>query len=230
MALFFSLLPIYLFGNLHCFGMCGPLVAMIGQHRHRYFYFLGRLFSFSLAGMVAGEVGAVLQLTLQPYHMSAITSFIFGGIILYIGCSLLWGSPIAFPGWLIRPLNKINRNLSLLMLKDQGWSTFLFGFFTLFLPCGQSLVVFSACALSGDAYIGLFNGFAFALLTTPSLALAMHSHLLFKKLKKHHNRVLGLCSLFIGLLALCRGCADLGLIPHWVLNPSSPTHYHMVIF
>lgn len=230
MTLFFSLLPIYLFGNLHCFGMCGPLVVMIGQHRYRYFYFLGRLLSFSLAGMLAGEAGAVLHVILKTYHLAEATSFIFGGIILYIGFSLLCGLKIHYPGWVIRSLNKINQNISLLMLRDKGWSTFLFGFFTVFLPCGQTLVVFSACALAGDAYIGLFNGFAFALLTSPSLALAMHTHFLFKKLKRHYNVVLGLCSVFIGVLALCRGFAELGLIPHWIINPGASMHYHLVIF
>lgn len=85
MTLFFSLLPLYLFGNLHCIGMCGPLVMLIGRHRHRYFYFAGRVASFSLAGLLAGELGAVLHLVLKQYFLAEIVS-------LMCGCAMMaWG-------------------------------------------------------------------------------------------------------------------------------------------
>lgn len=230
MALFFTLLPVYLFGNIHCFGMCGPLVMMIGQHRFRYFYFVGRILSFGLAGMLAGEAGAVLHVVLKQYHIAEAASFIFGGIILLIGISALSGLQF-FPRKLLSaPMTAINHRLSTLMLKDTGWSTFLFGLCTVLLPCGQSLLVFSACALSGDAMIGLFNGSALALLTTPSLIFAMQMHHVFKKFRNHYNLLLGVCSILIGTLAFCRGFAELEWIPHLVLNPNSPTHYHIVIY
>jgi sulfite exporter TauE/SafE len=230
MTLFFTLLPLYLFGNVHCLGMCGPLVMMIGQHRYRYWYFIGRLISFALAGAIAGEAGAVLHIFLKQYHLSELISFIFGGFILWIGLKSLlrWQTPKI--GWLSRPLTVVNQTLSQLMLRDTGWSTFLFGFFTVALPCGQTLVVFSACALAGDIGVGLFNGLALALLTTPSLALAMHTHHVFKRFKKHYQTVLGASSILIGILALCRGLAEIGWISHWVLNPGAPSYYHIVIF
>ena len=77
MSLLLTMLPLYLFGNLHCLGMCGPLVAMIGHHRFRYYYFLGRTLSFTLAAMAAGGAGAVLHLFLNQYHISALTSFLW---------------------------------------------------------------------------------------------------------------------------------------------------------
>lgn len=230
MTLFLTLLPLYLFGNVHCLGMCGPLVMLIGQHRFRSFYFLGRLLSFSLAGGVAGEAGAVLHLFLKNYHLGEMTSFIFGGFIMWIGLSSLLGWKSPRMGWFSRLWAKLNHHLSCLLLKDTGWTTFSFGFFTIALPCGQTLVVLSACALAGDVWIGLFNGFALAFLTTPSLILAMHAHTLFKKFKNHYQVVLGLSSLLVGALAFCRGLAEMGWISHWVLNPHSPPYYHLVIF
>lgn len=140
MTLFFSLLPLYLFGNLHCLGMCGPLVLMIGQHRYRYFYFIGRLLSFSLAGMFAGEAGAVLQIIFKAYHLTEAVSFIFGTLMLYMGLTTYFGwRPPSFP-----QLSQLNHALSRLILKDSRCSTFLFGLFTVGLPCGQTLLVFSA--------------------------------------------------------------------------------------
>lgn len=230
MTLFFTMLPLYLFGNVHCFGMCGPLVMLIGQHRYRYLYFAGRLVSFSCAGFIAGELGAVLHLFLKQYYLAESLSIGFGLFIILMGLNILfqWSWLDFIPK--LKSLQSLNQALTRLILKETAWSTFLFGFFTVLLPCGQTLIVFSACALTGDALIGWMNGLAFALLTTPSLVLAMHTLKLFKALKKYYQRILGLSSIAVGLLACCRGFAELGMIPHWIINPQSPSHYHVVIF
>lgn len=230
MGLFLTMLPIYIFGNLHCIGMCGPLVMMIGHHRYRYFYFLGRIVSFTLAGMAAGALGAVLHLVLQRYHIPAVACFLFGGMILMLGVYALLGWQ--YPGyrWLACQLGKFNSVISTLMLRDKAWPAFLFGFFTIALPCGQTMIVFSACALAGDALVGTMNGFAFALLTSPSLFLAMHAQSMLKRLKPHHHTIMGFCAVLVGGLALARGFAEMDLIPHLVLNPSSPPYYHIVLY
>lgn len=230
MTLLLAMLPLYLFGNLHCLGMCGPLVMMIGQHRYRYFYFLGRTLSFTLAGLIAGALGAVAGAFFKHYHLAEATSFIFGGILVVLGFFTLCGW--SYPGyeWLGRKLARSSQTLSLLMLKDRAWPTFLFGFFTLLLPCGQTLIVFSACALSGDAYVGLINGFAFALLTSPSLFFAMKAHAFLRQARQYYQLVIGVSALMVGVLALLRGFAEIGWISHWVINASAPVYYHLVIF
>lgn len=230
MPLFFSLLPLYLFGNLHCVGMCGPLVMMLSRHRYKYYYFLGRTLSFSLAGLFAGEAGAVLQVFLKQYHLSAIASFLFGFIIAIIGTFALFDKKYPGYNWLSAKLAKTNRTLSLLMLKDQPWPAFLFGFFTLTLPCGQTMIVFSACALYGDPLVGFVNGFAFALLTSPSLFAAMHAHRFLGKAKKFYPLFMGLSAIIIAILSICRGLAELEFIPHLVLNPQANSYYHLVIY
>lgn len=219
------MLPFYLLGNLHCLGMCGPLVLMIGQHRFRYWYFLGRTISFSLAGMLAGEIGSILHIFLQQYHIPALTSFLFGGTILLIGLFNLFGLHMpgsrAF-GYIMAPLNK---RLPLLLLMDKPAPTFMFGFFTLFLPCGQLIIVYSVCAMSGDPYVGLVNGFVFALLTSPSLFVAMHARNYLSKIRRHYNTVMGVLAFFIGTLAICRGLAEVGTIDHLVVNADSAYHF-----
>lgn len=230
MTLLLTMLPIYLFGNFHCIGMCGPLVMMISQHKYRYFYFLGRLMSFTMAGALAGGLGAVIHVFLSAYKIGALTSFIFGFLLLLISLFTLFGWH--YPGYhfLSRRLAAANHTLSLLMLRDQAWPAFLFGFFTLALPCGQTLIVFSACALAGSVWVGLLNGCVFALLTTPSLFIAMHAHRLLNPLKRHYNKIVGIFGIVVAVLAICRGLAEINLIPHLILNPQANHHYHLVIF
>lgn len=230
MTLLLTMLPFYFLGNLHCMGMCGPLVLMLGQHRYRCYYFFGRTLSFTLAGMLAGEVGAVIHLILQKYHIPALASFLFGGAILAIGvCSLIGVSYPSFP-WLSRRLSKVSQMFTFLMLRDHPWTTFLFGFFTIALPCGQTIIVYSACALSGDLYVGMLNGFVFALLTSPSLYFSMHAHTLLHRMKRHYNKIIGWCGVFVGGIAICRGLAEVNILSHLILNPNSPAEYHLVLF
>lgn len=230
MTLLLTMLPLYIFGNLHCLGMCGPLVMMIGKHRYRYYYFIGRILSFTLAGMLAGGAGALLHVFLNTYHISALTSFIFGILILFVSATTLLGGHYPGQDFLARRLGKVNHKLSLLMLRDQPWSAFFFGFFTIALPCGQTIIVFSACALAGDLGVGLLNGFVFATLTTPSLFMAMHAHRLFFNLRKYYNLLIGVFGLLVGILAVCRGLAEIEMIPHLILNPHSDHKYHLVIY
>ncbi|SCC90025.1 hypothetical protein SCG7086_AK_00210 [Chlamydiales bacterium SCGC AG-110-P3] len=224
------MLPLYLAGNLHCIGMCGPLVMMIGKHRYRYYYFAGRALSFSLAGFTAGLCGGALHTFLTTYHIPAATSFLFGAVILIAGvCSLL---KMDYPGQklLAQRLSGVNYKLALLMGRDQPLSTFLFGFFTVALPCGQTLIVFSACALAGDAGVGLFNGFAFAAITSPSLWMAMRAQGLIGRLKGHYNTIMGTLAIAVGLLACARGLAEMSVIPHMVLNQNASAQYHIVLY
>jgi sulfite exporter TauE/SafE len=202
---------------------------MLGKHHYRYAYFLGRLLSYSLAGLAAGELGAITNITLNYYHLSSLTSFIFGGIIFIIGIFTITNFSL-FRIRLFSGVFKLNNTISLLLLRDKIWPTFLFGFLTLALPCGQTMIVFTACALSADPYVGFFNGFLLALLTSPSLFLAMRAQLMCAWVKNHSQTIIGASALGVAILAFCRGLADLGYISHWVLNPYSPSYLHIVMY
>lgn len=230
MSLFITMLPVYVLGNLHCLGMCGPLVMLLGRHRYRYWYFLGRILSFSLAAMCAAAVGGALQALLIRYQIPAMTSFLFGGVILLMGFFTLFRLPMPGLSWLARRLSGTEGRLSLLLLRDTRLATFLFGFFTVALPCGQSLLVFSACALAADPIVGAANGFAFALLTSPSLLLALRAQHLLKAAKAYYNQVMGILAIVVGLLAIARGLAEIQVINHFVLNPEAPHYLRLVIF
>lgn len=230
MSYLLPFLPIYLLGNLHCAGMCGPLVALIGQHRYRRAYFLGRFLAFMLAGMVAGELGAVLTFFLQSYHISALLSLIFGGWIILLGLSYLLPNSRRRFNQLPLFLQRLSQHLAHLMGKDTFFSLFLFGGSTILLPCGQSLMVFSASALSASAWMGGINAAVFALLTSPSLWIAMRALSLFKKLASHYRLLMGIFALLVGGLSLCRGLAEFGVIDHLKLNSNSAEEFHLILY
>ncbi|MGK5594342.1 MAG: sulfite exporter TauE/SafE family protein [Parachlamydiaceae bacterium] len=226
MSLFLAMLPVYLLGNLHCMGMCGPLVMLLGQSPFRHFYFFGRLTSFTLAGLIAGGFGAVIGVLLSDFNVAALLSLFFGGTMTFLGICTLFH--LSYPGHhvIARWLAPLNQKLSISLLQEKPFAIFLFGFFTILLPCGQTLMVYSACALSGDLLVGTANGFAFALITSPSLLVAMQAKRTLLFARKYYNHLVGGAAIFVGILACLRGLAEYNLIPHLVLN----THYHIVIF
>ena len=132
MTLLLTMLPFYLFGNIHCLGMCGPLVMAIGHHRFRNWYFLGRTLSFTLAGRIAGEIGSVLNLLLGRFQIPAAASFLFGGIILLLGIYSLLGKEIPGQRYFNNRFRNVQNRLVAYMMKDSALPTFLFGFFTEF--------------------------------------------------------------------------------------------------
>lgn len=200
MTLLLAMFPIYVMGNLHCLGMCGPIALMIGSSPYRGYYLLGRLISFTLAGTLAGMFGYVVATLLQPYHLAYLFSLSIGISMLLIGISILMGKSIGFPLFAY-----YEKKMSVLLLKKGPWALFLFGFCTIALPCGQTLLVFSACALSGSASTGTLNGMAFALLTTPSLLLAMQAKRFVAKAHGLYRPVVGGLAILVGLGAIYRG-------------------------
>lgn len=213
------MIPLYLAGNLHCLGMCGPLVMMLGRHPYRWGYFIGRLASFSLAGALAGSIGEIVNLSLGGIPAAACLVF---GFFMTIGGTLTI-LHIAPSFSFLAPLQK---QLSSLLLQEKPHTTFLFGLFTTLLPCGQTLLVLSASALTGDFFIGALNGALFAFLTTPSLLFAMQAHRLITTWRRFYPLIVGSLAIGAGSLSILRGLADLAWIDHLVLN----ANWHLVIY
>lgn len=207
MILFFKLLPLYLLGNLHCAGMCGPFMMLLAKNPFKWAYFAGRSIAYACAGLLAAEAGLLLFQLLAQTHLSALLSLCFGIAIL-----MLAFFPNPGGKWLSRQVAPL---LSKLLKFSGPSSLFLFGCATLLLPCGQTLLVFSACALEANPLVGLVNGFLFALLTTPSLIFSMQA---LKRLRVWSPRLIQCFTLAIGALAILRGLADFGIVEHLVLS------------
>lgn len=212
MTLFLAMLPVYLLGNLHCAGMCGPLVLLIGGHRFRWLYFLGRTLSFATAGLIAGSFGAVINFALRDWFVPAVASLLFGGVLFSWGLCHLFG-------WRLSLFGKGLQGATARLFGRLVETPLLFGLVTALLPCGQSLLVFSACAVEGSPAAGMMNGLAFALFTSPALMAAMGARHWIKRFRGSAHTVTAILALLIGAVALCRGFADLEWIPHLLLVP-----------
>jgi len=230
MTLFFSLLPIYIFGNLHCVGMCGPVAFLLAQSRYRWFYILGRICSFSLAGLFSAEMGFLFASILKRFDIASFFSIFLGIMIILMAFLTFFRLRFPAQNFFARAASRLTPYFSKLLRYDGRKSLFFFGFSTIFLPCGQTLLVFSAVALEGSAAAGLANGFIFALFTTPALLFAMHAKTFLSKIKSSYHLWMGVAMLLVGTLFCLRGLAEFSLVPHFILNPEASSRYHIALF
>lgn len=230
MITFWTLLPLYLVGNLHCIGMCGPLVMVLGQNRFRGLYFLGRVTSYLLVGAFAGLFGAVVHYYLNLAHLSALLCFMVGALMILSGIFSFIHSPFPFMKTWARWLQPLNQNLTKHLLQEDPRAFFWIGFLTVFLPCGQTVIVFSAIALEGSLWSGLFNGACFALLTSPSLWMSMQAHHWLRGWRDYYKILLSILSCLVGGVTILRGCADWGWIEHLALNSPTSSVLHIVLY
>jgi len=198
-----SLVAFWLFGLLAGVSSCAALVGGIvlsmakqweGKTKPQIYFNVGRLFSYTVLGLVLGAVGSVFRLS---------TTF---SMILILGVSILMiVMGLQMLGLKVGAKIKIAMPKSLskkIIEKSERKEThipFLIGALTVFLPCGFTITTESMAVISGSPLAGAGMMLAFALGTLPSLLLIGFSSMKF--LKKPHTsdlflKVAGILVLF----------------------------------
>jgi sulfite exporter TauE/SafE len=168
-------------GGLHCAGMCGGIVGALcqpsvkasrtGAWRHLVAYNAGRIASYTVAGMLAGALGAAGFLTRGAIFAQPLVVALASVMLIALGLSLAGITPIVrrievLGAWLWRliqpwtghllPVTSIPRALALGAL--WGW-----------LPCGMVYAVLVTALALGNWWQGALVLFAFGIGTLPNL-------------------------------------------------------------
>ena len=176
-----------LFSTVHCIGMCGGIIGALSlslpveirNHKPRLFIFvttynIGRLLSYTLAGLIAGAVGT---------GVLASTGFDQGHVILqYVGVAMMVAIGIYLAGWLPQlaivekigvplwqKLEPIGRKLLPVASLPKALA---YGMIWGWLPCGLVYFVLIWALTAGDALHGALMMLAFGLGTLPTLLTA----------------------------------------------------------
>lgn len=209
MAGFAAIFSFSFLASLHCAGMCGPLACSVlarqgrPKYSHLFLYNLGRLISYTLAGMVSGFTAA--QFTQNSLALGK-TLAIVSGILLIV--------------WALVPLIPKKR---FLQSRPQLWlqqvkaytlrlplalQALCLGLLTIFLPCMTLHPLLLASAGSGSAWAGALTMLAFYLGTLPAMLSATYM----PSLLTRHFPVLKVFWLgrimlvFAGFITILRGC------------------------
>lgn len=215
----FSLMSAFLVGLLgggHCVGMCGGIVGAVSMHLPQskskvpflLSYNAGRILSYTLAGVIAGLVGAssfFLQHVLPIQHvLYGISSLILIALGLYLagiwhGVTYLESAGKAI--WkTLQPHSK--RYIPVQNIKQAFFLGSLWGW----LPCGLVYSVLIAAIATGSAVSGGLLMFAFGLGTLPTLLTMGMAAVRLKTVLQNIwvRRASGLLVLGFGLVGLLR--------------------------
>lgn len=203
-----------LLGSGHCVGMCGGIVAAVTvtlpkqQPKVGYLlaYNLGRIASYSAAGVLAGAVGASSFFLQQVLPVEKILYALASSMLIVLGLYLagIWHGATKLE-WLGSLLWRRLQPLSKRFLPVQSLSqAFALGTLWGWLPCGLVYSVLVAALASGSPARGGLLMLAFGLGTLPTLLAMGMAAVRLKTLLQNFwvRRVSGLAVLGFGLVGL----------------------------
>jgi len=204
-----------LLGSFHCIGMCGPIAFMLPVDRtnktKRFFqilsYHFGRLFTYSLIGLIFGLLGKGISLFGMQQQLS-----IFAGVFMIL--------IILLPKY----FNKINASskISLVImrvksalgkeLKKKGNDTFfVLGFLNGFLPCGLVYMAVIGALATSNTIDGVLYMALFGLGTIPLMTAFVYlGNFTNNTWKRNIQKIIPVAVVCIGLLFILRGL-ELGI-------------------
>lgn len=214
-----SLMSAFLVGLLgggHCIGMCGGIVSAVSMHLPNHnpkvsfllAYNTGRILSYTLAGVVAGLIGASSFFLAHVLPIQHLLYFISSLILILLGLYLagFWHGITAIENlgralWMkLQPYSK--RYIPVQNLKQ----AFVLGSIWGWLPCGLVYSVLIAAIATGRALNGGLLMFAFGLGTLPTLLAMGMTAIKLKAMLQNIwvRRASGLMVLGFGLLGTFR--------------------------
>lgn len=216
---YFAAFAMGLFSSLHCIGMCGSIIGTltlslkpeIRNNKSRLFpyvlnYNIGRICSYTLAGLLVGLAEALITLPLGMDHghraLQLLSSIIMIGAGLYIAGWFPRFAYIEKAGsgfWkLIEPYGRK------LIPVNTRLQAFLFGMIWGWLPCGLVYAALALAATSGDIIKSGLTMFAFGLGTLPAVVgVGIMSNILTKLSRmQRFKQVIGLLLVLVALVAV----------------------------
>ena len=215
-ALIFGLL-----GSFHCIGMCGPIAFMLPVDREKPFkrflqitsYHLGRLFTYSLIGLLFGFLGKGFYFFGFQQQLSIIVGLLMILVILFP--KIL--QRLSLSKKISTVILKIKNSLGKELRKKGNDTFFTIGFLNGFLPCGLVYMAIFGALTTSNAFTGSLYMFLFGIGTIPLMTAFVYLGNFTKgNFRKNIQKAIPVMVVFIGELFIVRG---LGLgIPF--LSPS----------
>ena len=207
----YSALVLGLLGSLHCMGMCGPIAFMLPVNRSNSWakagqiglYHLGRIFAYSIIGLVFGLIGKSLYIFGIQQQLSIAIGVLMIVLVL-IPSRHTSKFKVAQP--IYKLISKVKSNLGV-ALKKRTPDTFLtIGFLNGFLPCGLVyMAVFGAIAMGSLAESSLYM-VLFGIGTIPLMTTAVYiGKFLNYNIKAKIQKAIPIFVVIIGALFILRG-------------------------
>ena len=208
--MFISALIFGLVGSFHCIGMCGPIAFMLPVDRNnqvkQFFqiisYHLGRLFTYSLIGLLFGMLGKGFYFFGFQQQLSIAVGILMILVILLPKTFQKYNFSKAINGFVIKVKSALGKEL-----KKKGNDTFFtIGFLNGLLPCGLVYMAVFGAITTTNALLGSLYMFIFGLGTIPLMTIIVYAGNFANGLvRKRIQKTIPYVVVFIGVLFVLRG-------------------------
>ncbi len=183
-------------------------------------YHIGRLFTYSLIGLLFGFLGKGLYLAGFQQKLSILIGLL---MILVILIPVRIFNQYNFSKPVYKAIGLVKSKLGYQLKQKSNKAIFSIGFFNGFLPCGLVYMALFGAISTGDAFTGAFYMFLFGLGTIPMMTGAiLLGNFLKVSVRNKIQKAIPIFVIIIGLLFIIRG---LGLgIPY-----VSPSDTHLIL-
>ena len=211
--------------SVHCVAMCGPLSCAFAPSKRSdaqtpvilTSYHLAKLFSYGLAGALAGAFGSVITGAVSDSWLNRLGWLL---VVFFLVVAFRMDRLFPKPVWLGRFYQRLTQRFQRM---SKPVAAGMIGFASPLLPCGPLYMIFGLAMFSGSALKGLEFAIGFGIGTMPLLWLAqmkfmsMNQRLTPKNLLRLQRAV----SLVAALIVAWRLRTTLGIegAEDWVCHP-----------
>jgi sulfite exporter TauE/SafE len=198
-------------GSFHCLGMCGP-IAMAIPHRNTtkvgvaiesLIYNFGRVFTYTIMGIILGLIGAPLRLAGFQEYVSIVTGII---LLIYLVIPRKYFQGFNSGGFFSKFVTPLKNKFQLFFKSKSIISLLFLGILNGLLPCGLVYIALAGSfAASGLFESGMYMA-AFGMGTVPMMALIYFSKdLLTMNFRKKLTKAIPYGVAVIAILMILRG-------------------------
>ena len=166
-------------GSGHCVAMCGGMASLLAARQHRgrpvrqaLTYNLGRVTSYTIAGLVVGLLGKTLVLGSGLQVVAGQLRLVTGLLIAIAGLTLVFGNRLFTPFEKIGSLfwKKISPHAVRRLAGEPGaGNIFMLGLLWGWLPCGMTYAMLATAAITASPLHAAGLMAAFGLGTLPAM-------------------------------------------------------------
>lgn len=192
-------------------GMCGPIAFILpvknkttlGKITGLLSYNFGRVFTYSLLGLLIGIFGEGLRLV----GVSQVVSIALGAVlIIYVIVSKKYININIHNKYYIKFNSAVKAKLSGLLKKQSNASLFFTGLLNGFIPCGVVFIAMQAALIQNSLLNSILFMAVFGIGTIPMMfGLSMLSNSFPKKISIKINKVMPFLTVIVALLLIVRG-------------------------
>lgn len=198
-------------GSLHCIGMCGPIVIALPSSqqsrthliRGRISYNLGRVFTYSLMGLLFGLFGKGIAMAGFQRDLSIVLGVV---ILLFMLFPYRYRSFIGRIPAVAAYSEKVRSAFFRIAEKPSYAQMFLLGLINGLLPCGLVYVAVAGAVTAGAALDGMLFMALFGLGTVPlMLTASIFGRFINAELRRKFNRFMPYLAVLLALIFILRG-------------------------